>query len=332
MSPHPTSDQGLATEDVAAIKNVRDLGQCVDMDELWASGECQVMEEWQKTDKSSGKDVDAKVDSHHNKKPQPTSHKKREQVHLFGIDIDPVTMTEAVARVMEWTGPWDGQCRYVVTPNTDHVVLFQKSAELRAAYARAGLVLTDGMPIVLASRLLGQPVPERVTGADLTMELLAAATEAKPLSVYLLGAGPGVAERAAENAEAKWPAVSVVGTYSPPFGFEKDEAENEAILKRIQEAAPDILVVGLGAPKQELWVHQYQHRLHAKVALCVGATIDFLAGEKPRAPLWMQRCGLEWFHRMLSDPRRLLARYAYDAWVLPQLIWDEWWASSDEEV
>ena len=126
-----------------------------------------------------------------------------------------------------------------------------------------------------------------------------------PLKVFLLGAAPGVAERAAERIHERWPSVEVVGSYSPPLGFEKDACENENILQQVAAAKPDVLVVGLGAPKQELWVHTHCQQIAAPVALCVGATIDFLAGEKPRAPVWMRRTGLEWVHRLASEPRRL---------------------------
>ncbi len=247
------------------------------------------------------------------------------RIRLFDIDIDPLKQSEAVARLMGWIRD-DGvpQCRYVVTPNVDHTRLLQESADLRAAYSDADLVLADGMPVVLASRLLRRPLPERVTGADLTPALFAAATPDRPMTVYLLGAAEGVGERAARNIESRWPAVKVVGTYSPPMGFEKDAAENESILARIAAVEPDVLVVGLGAPKQERWVHRHRSGLRTRVALCVGATIDFLAGEKRRAPLWMQRSGLEWMHRMLTEPRRLVRRYAHDAWIFPKLVYREW--------
>jgi N-acetylglucosaminyldiphosphoundecaprenol N-acetyl-beta-D-mannosaminyltransferase len=114
-----------------------------------------------------------------------------------------------------------------------------------------------------------------------------------------------------------------VGTYSPPLGFENDDAETARILIAIAAAAPDLLVVGLGAPKQELWVHRHHRQLSANVALCVGATIDFLAGKKRRSPVWMRRAGLEWAHRVMVEPRRLAGRYARDAWVFPQLVWRE---------
>jgi N-acetylglucosaminyldiphosphoundecaprenol N-acetyl-beta-D-mannosaminyltransferase len=246
------------------------------------------------------------------------------RIRLFGIEIDAVRMDDAVDRLVQWIEHGGEGCRYVVTPNADHAVLLQEHAPLRLAYADAHLVLADGMPVVLASRLVGRPLPERVTGADLVPALFDAARGDRPLRVFLLGAGPGVAERAAQKIEARWPAVRVCGTYSPPMGFEHDAAENGAILARIAEASPNVLVVGLGAPKQEVWVHEHRHRIHARVALCVGATIDFMAGEKPRAPVWMRRCGLEWLHRLASDPGRLARRYARDAWVFPQLVWREW--------
>jgi len=145
------------------------------------------------------------------------------------------------------------------------------------------------------------------------------------LRIYLLGAAPGVADRAAGNIRKDWPAVEIVGTYSPPIGFERDAAENEAILNRIAGAGPDVLIIGLGAPKQELWVHQHRGRIAAKVALCVGATIDFLAGERKRAPMWMREAGLEWLYRVALEPRRLAARYAKDALIFPRLVAREWW-------
>jgi N-acetylglucosaminyldiphosphoundecaprenol N-acetyl-beta-D-mannosaminyltransferase len=244
-------------------------------------------------------------------------------VNLFGMRVDRVTMEEAASRVLDWCDePRGDTCRFVVTPNVDHAVMFQERPELRAAYADAALVLADGAPIVLASRMVGRSLPERVAGSDLVPRLLA--TTRRPLRVYLLGAAPGVAEQAAANIRRQWPSVVVAGTYSPPPGFEQDDAENERILAKVEAASPDLLVVGFGAPKQELWVHRHQHRLQAKVVLCAGATIDFLAGHRRRSPVWMQQAGLEWLHRVLTEPRRLAGRYARDAWVFPQLVWREW--------
>jgi N-acetylglucosaminyldiphosphoundecaprenol N-acetyl-beta-D-mannosaminyltransferase len=243
-----------------------------------------------------------------------------ERVRLFGLQIDPVDMSEAVDRLFGWMQSPDGVCRYVVTPNADHAVMFQEHAGLRAAYDAASLVLADGISVLLAARLLRLRLPQRVAGSDLVPTLFQAAAERGPLKVFLLGAGPGVAERAAQNILARWPTVQVVGTYCPPLGFERNALENDRILAQIAMSSPDLLVVGLGAPKQELWVHAHRERIRAPVALCAGASIDFLAGEKRRAPLWMRRTGLEWLHRLASEPRRLFRRYCRDAWIFPQLL------------
>lgn len=249
------------------------------------------------------------------------------RIRLFGIQIDHTDLAKAAERVLAWSHEeaHDG-CRYVVTPNVDHAVMLQHRTDLRAAYDDASMVLADGAPLVAASRLLGRPLPERVAGSDLIPTVLRLASELpdQKLKVFLLGAGPGVAERAAKNIHAKWNNVEVVGTHCPPLGFEDDQQENALALEAIANAAPDLLVIGLGAPKQELWAHRFRGQIEAKVALCAGATIDFLAGEKRRSPVWMRRTGLEWVHRLLSEPRRLAGRYARDAWVFPQLIWREW--------
>lgn len=250
------------------------------------------------------------------------------RVRLFGFEMDAIGMSEAVRRIYSWITSEDGHCRFVVTPNVDHAVLFQKNAGLRHAYDNAAMVLADGMPVVAASRLLGTPLPARVAGSDLAPALFAAARRHGGLRVFLLGAGPGVAERAAANITARWPGVHVVGTYSPPLGFERDAAENEKILTRLNDAQADMVIVGLGAPKQELWVNANHERIAAPVVLCIGATIDFLAGEKKRAPVWMRRAGLEWLHRVASEPRRLLGRYVRDAVIFPRLVWREWAARS----
>lgn len=258
-----------------------------------------------------------------------TPHRPMNQKRtLFGIKIDALRMHEAVAQLQNWITDGDGRCRYVVTPNVDHAVLLQEHAGLRDSYRDADLILADGHPIVWASRLLRQPLPERVPGSELVPKLFDTfqslgnfgETKSRPLRVFLLGAATGVAARAAANMQENWPNIETVGVYSPPLGFEKVADESNYILGRIALCRPDVVIVGLGAPKQEVWVHQHRDQMRASVALCVGATIDFLAGEKRRAPRWMQRTGIEWLHRMCSEPKRLVKRYAKDAWVFPQLV------------
>lgn len=243
---------------------------------------------------------------------------------LFGISIHACRMADAVEHVRRRLNAAYSTCHFVVTPNVDHTVLLQSNEGLRQAYALADLVLADGFPLVWASRLLSRPLPERVAGSDLVPALFSAIPRGETLRVFLLGAAPGVADRAAHNIQARWPQIQVVGTYSPPLGFERSPAENAKIVELVAAAQPDVLVIGLGAPKQECWIQQHHSHVRAKVALCVGATIDFLAGEKKRAPRWMQRIGLEWFYRMSSEPKRLVRRYALDAWHFPQIVWKQW--------
>jgi N-acetylglucosaminyldiphosphoundecaprenol N-acetyl-beta-D-mannosaminyltransferase len=245
------------------------------------------------------------------------------RVPLFGVKVDAVTMSEATAIVAKWLAGPAPSCRYIVTPNVDHMVLLQEHHGLRAAYADASLVLADGWPVVAAAKLLGRPLPERVPGSDFVPALFGAAST-PALRVFLLGAAPGIAERAADRIHARWPTTRIVGTYSPPLGFESCPNENAHIVTLIANAQPDLLVIGLGAPKQELWMHKHRHDIQAKVAICAGATIDFLAGEKQRAPQWMRWMGLEWLHRMITDPRRMVRRYLRDAWIFPRLVWRDW--------
>lgn len=251
-------------------------------------------------------------------------------ISLFGMQIDAVDMNAAVQRVTQWCAePRGDKCKYVVTPNVDHAVMFQTDEGLRQSYEGASMVLADGAPVVLASRLLGKTLPERVAGSDLVPALFDFVAKSKeadsaPLRVFLLGAGPGVADRAAEVIHQRWSGVEVVGTLSPPMGFQNDEAENQKILDAVAESEPDVVMIGLGAPKQELWIGRHAEQLQAKAALCIGATIDFLAGEKSRAPRILQKLGLEWVHRMATEPSRLAKRYARDAWIFPRLVWREW--------
>ncbi len=244
-------------------------------------------------------------------------------ITLFGMRIARTTMQNAVTTVLGWCETERGEsCRYVVTPNTDHAVLFQGRDDFRDAYNSASLVLADGTPLVWASRILGRKLPERVAGSDFIPALFAATTST--LRVFLLGAAPGIADEAARRIERRWPRVQVVGTYAPPVGFDNHADEDRRTLSAVSAAQHDLLIVGLGAPRQELWVAKHCHELSAKAAICAGATIDFLAGYRRRSPLWMRRAGLEWLHRVCSQPRRLAGRYLRDAFVFPQLLWQEW--------
>ena len=165
-------------------------------------------------------------------------------------------------------------------------------------------------------------MPERVPGSSLVRDLLLQLPAGR--RVYLFGALPGVAEAAAARIHAQNPGLEVVGAVCPDFGFERNPAKNDEYLGQIEAAHPDLLIIGLGCPKQELWVHRYRQRLQVSVSICAGATLDFLAGTKARAPRWVQRIGLEWVHRMMQEPGRLGPRYAQDLLTLPVILADEW--------
>lgn len=246
---------------------------------------------------------------------------------IFGIRIDRVTMNQAIKRLEFWIEQKERACRYVVTPNLDHAVQLQSNQSLQEAYRAASLIVADGWPLVTASRMFQDPLPERVAGSDLVPGLFRALHESgNGGTVYLLGAAPGVAEIAAKKIEQRWSRVKVVGTHSPPYGFEKNAAQSEEAVDRINRCSPDVLVVGLGAPKQELWLKLHQSQLSVGVAIAAGGTIDFLAGRQKRAPRWVQKLRMEWSHRLLTNPGRLTGRYARNVWHLPRLLLQEHFA------
>src|SRR5207237_3403432 len=228
------------------------------------------------------------------------------------------TRARAVEAIRKLGNPGKGQ-HYVATPNTDHIVRLHKDAVFRQAYAGASLGLADGMPLIWASRSLGGPLQMRVTGADLLPAVCEmAASDAK--SVFLLGRRPGVGERAALNLQARYPGLQIAGTYAPPMGFERDPGEQKRIVQQVNRVCPDILAIGLGAPKQELWIAAHRRELPFGVGLCIGAAIDFAAGTLERAPLWMQEHGFEWLWRLIQDTKRLWKRYLVDDMAFAAIV------------
>jgi N-acetylglucosaminyldiphosphoundecaprenol N-acetyl-beta-D-mannosaminyltransferase len=251
-----------------------------------------------------------------------------DRARAFGIEFDLVDMAGAVRHVLARVDQGDRACRLVITPNVDHVVKLQSDPAFRAAYAAADLVVIDGWPVASALRWFGHAVPCTVPGSDLVPALFDASAARGGISVFLLGAAEGVAERAARAIAQRWPHVRVAGWFSPPMGFTAEHAATQLARERIVASQADVLLVGLGAPRQELWAHAVAPGLPVHMALCIGASIDFLAGEKARAPLWVRRARLEWLHRALTEPGRLVKRYLHDAWVFPRLVLREKWRSS----
>ncbi|HEX2095672.1 MAG TPA: WecB/TagA/CpsF family glycosyltransferase [Longimicrobiaceae bacterium] len=230
------------------------------------------------------------------------------RVDVCGAGIDPCTLEEAVRRIVDRARA-GGPPEYVVTPNAHHVVLLQDSELFRRIYDAAWLSVADGMSVVWASRILGRPLPGKVSGIDLFQAVCGAAA-GTGLRVFLLGGRPGAAAEAARVMRAARPELVIAGTYCPPMGFENDPAESARALQAVRAAAPHILFVALGAPKQEIWMYENRARLGVPVSAGVGAAFDFAAGFVRRAPRWMQRTGLEWVFRVLMEPGRLGRRYA----------------------
>ena len=230
-------------------------------------------------------------------------------VRVAGLDFDALSEQQVVARIVGDSD--DGRGGWVVTPNIDICRQLRRDPAARALVSGASLVVADGMPLVWASRLRGDPLPERVTGASLIFTLSAAAA-ASGKSVYLLGGEPGVPGRAAAELERRFPGLLVAGTCAPPFGFDRQPGGIEAIAAELAQAKPDIVFVGLGFPKQEHLIAALAPGLPAAWFIGCGAAIPFAAGALPRAPHWMQPLGLEWTHRLISEPRRLFRRYLVD--------------------
>lgn len=242
-------------------------------------------------------------------------------IAILGVPFDNLTTAQAVNLIERMVA--SRRPHYLVTANVDFLVQAQEDVELRRIMFDAHLVVCDGTPLVWASRLLGNPLPERVAGADLVPLLIRLAAE-KGYRLFFLGATPEASNRAVENLRRQYPELIIAGHYSPPFShlLEMDHAE---ITRRIREARPDFLFVSFGCPKQEKWIAMHYRSLGVPVAAGVGATIDFLGGQVKRAPLWMQRTGTEWIFRLIQEPRRLSGRYAKDLWVFGRRILAQWW-------
>ncbi len=237
------------------------------------------------------------------------SYADRSSVAVLGVPFDNVSMDEALALLDEKINQ-DG-FHQVATANVDFLMHAIHDKELHEILCSCDLVVPDGMPIVWAARMMGMQLKERVSGADLVPRLAALSAE-RGYGMYLLGASDQSSRRAAECLKESFPALRIVGRYSPP-STSLAEMDHEAILSRIERAKPDILLVAMGNPKQEKWLAMHRDRLRVPLCMGIGASLDFLAGTVSRAPLWMQNSGLEWLHRVCQEPARLTKRYLNDA-------------------
>ena len=232
-----------------------------------------------------------------------------DQVNILGVNVDAVTMAEAVAHVTE---AMDVRANVMIaTANAEMIMRATHDEELRDILNAAALVVPDGAGTVWAARHLGHAMPERVAGYDLAQELLRRAP-AEGRRIYFFGAAPSVAEKAKEKAEQLYPGIEIVGVRNGFFS----PADNAAIIAEIRAARPDLLLVALGVPKQEKWIAAHLAALDVPAAIGVGGTLDVMAGVMKRAPYWMQKAKLEWLFRGLMQPKRAGRLLALPKFVL----------------
>ena len=243
-------------------------------------------------------------------------------VLILGIPIDNVDFLEAVERIFSLVEAYqrDRQARYVATVNVDFMVNTlawqsenHRHPELLFTLRQADLVTADGMPIIWLSKLLGAPLKERVTGADLVPRLAEEAARRKK-SIYFLGGREGIAERAAYRLRKRFSKLIIAGTSSPFVHVAGEELANaevsdRSIIREINSSGADILLIAFGNPKQEIWFNRNRNKLKVPVTLGIGGTFKFVASTVKRAPVWMQKTGVEWIFRFTQDPKRLWRRY-----------------------
>ena len=229
-------------------------------------------------------------------------------VVLLGVPFHDVTMAETLDEIDAIVAARTP--RFIATANLDFAAQASRDVELQRILLDAHLVLCDGTPLVWASRWLSAALRERVAGSDLTPKLAARAA-ARGHRLFFLGSDEAVLQTATERLVSEHPGLIVCGIYSPPYAKLLD-LDHEEIDQRIRDAKPDIVLVALGAPKQEKWIYMHYRRLEVPLCIGIGASLDFIAGRFSRAPVWMRKCGLEWVHRLAQEPRRLFNRYLFD--------------------
>lgn len=225
------------------------------------------------------------------------------KINILNATIDNLSKIELLEKLNRHGG-------FVVTPNVDHLMTLQKDEEFYKVYELSDYRVCDSKILLYAARFLGKPIREKISGSDLFPEFYTYNKYNERVKIFLLGAAEGVAQKAQEKINQKVGREIIVGSYSPPWGFEKDLIECEKIIELINQSGATVLAMGVGAPKQEKWMLKHKDRFkNIQIFLAIGATIDFEAGHKPRAPKWMSELGLEWLYRLVCEPRRLWKRY-----------------------
>ncbi|EGB93983.1 teichoic acid biosynthesis protein, TagA [Clostridium sp. D5] len=240
------------------------------------------------------------------------------KVQLLNTYVNNLSMDESINAVEKLIHK--DEKSYVVAVNVDVIMKIESDSELKELTDKADIVLVDGKPLIWISKIHKRPIKAKISGSDLVPKLCELAAE-RGYTMYILGGADGIAERAKEKLEKNLPGIKIVGTYAPPFGFEKNEEELIQINGMISEAQPDLLITCFGCPKQEKFIYRNMDKYDAKVSVSAGATVDFLAGNVKRAPKWMSEHGLEWFYRFLQEPKRMFKRYFVDDVKILKLVW-----------
>ncbi len=241
-----------------------------------------------------------------------------EKQPLLNTFVNSVSMDDTIQEISRLID--EKKKSYVVAINVDVIMKIEKDDYLKQIADSADLTIVDGKPLIWISKWHKRPVKEKISGSDLVPELCKLASQ-KGYSIFIIGGAEGIAERARDNLKKEFSEIIISGTYSPPFGFEEDGNELAKINEMITEAHPDLVIACFGCPKQEKWIYENYRKYDGTVSVCAGATVDFLAGNVKRAPVWMREYGLEWFYRFLHEPKRLFRRYFIDDIKVLKLVW-----------
>ncbi|MFM2428879.1 MAG: hypothetical protein RLZZ511_92 [Cyanobacteriota bacterium] len=225
----------------------------------------------------------------------------RQAVNILNVEIDNLSMQEFLAQLDRGV---------VFTPNVDHLMKLQHDQAFVSAYQQADYRVCDSQVLLYAARFLGDPIKAKISGSDLFPQFCDYHAHNEAIKIFLLGGAPGIAAQAQKRINQRIGRSIIVAAHSPSFGFEKNPQECLNLVQMIRKSEANVLVVGVGAPKQEIWIAKHRHMLpNIDIFLAVGAAIDFEAGNKPRSPEWMSHLGIEWMHRLASEPGRLWKRY-----------------------
>jgi exopolysaccharide biosynthesis WecB/TagA/CpsF family protein len=236
------------------------------------------------------------------------------RMRLLNVWVDGVTMDQFLANLREGV---------VFTLNPDHCFHLQRNRAFYEAYRQADYITSDSKYVYWGLRLIGRRIPEKLSGSDLVPSFCDYHAQNPDVKVFYLGAAPGIAEKARQRTNARCGREIAVGAHSPSMNFVTDETEIGKTIEVINASGANVVVVGLGAPKQEIWIQSYKHRMPGvKIWMGVGATIDYEAEAVKRAPRWMTRNGLEWAYRMMTEPRRYWRRYSRDLEYFRLLVVD----------